>query len=129
MLSGVLLVALFFPAGVCADSFFRDQEREIDHLLEFIEHSGCTFVRNNSVYSGVRAKEHIQKKYTRIKKRKKELSAEQFISYAASRSSLSHKPYLVHCGAETMSSERWLLEELGRYRQSSAAHSSDFRSQ
>ncbi len=129
MLSGVLLLALFLPVGVSAASFPRDQEQEIDHLLDFVEHSDCTFIRNNSVYNGVRAREHIQKKYIRVKKRIKELSAEQFIRYAASRSSLSQKPYLVHCGVKTITSESWLLEELEYYRQSSAVHSSDFRVQ
>ena len=129
MLSGVLLLVLFFAVGVSADSFPRDQEREIEHLLDFVEHSDCTFVRNNSVYNGARAREHIQKKYIRVKKRIKELSAEQFIRYAASRSSLSQKPYLVHCGVRTISSESWLLEELEYYRQSSTVHSSDIRAQ
>lgn len=129
MLSGVLLLVLLFAVGVSADSFPRDQEREIEHLLDFVKHSDCTFVRNNSVYNGARAREHIQKKYIRVKKKIKELSAEQFIRYAASRSSWSQKLYLVHCGVRTISSESWLLEELEYYRQSSTVHSSDIRAQ
>lgn len=123
LLSGVLLL-LFFPASVVGDSLPRDHE-EIDHLLGFIEHSDCTFFRNNSSYSGARAREHIQKKYNYIKKRKTGLTAEQFIKYAASRSSLSQKPYRVYCGAEPVSSEKWLLDELERYRRSSTLDASD----
>ena len=129
LLSGVLLLAISFTVGASAGSSPRDEEHEVEHLIEFIGHSGCIFVRNDSAYSGVRAREHIQGKYNRLKKRKRELSAEQFISYAASRSSLSQKPYKVQCGAETITSERWLLEELEHYRQSSVVQSPDFRAQ
>lgn len=91
-------------------------------MLQFIEHSGCTFIRNNESYSGVRAREHIQKKFNYISKRKKQVSAEQFIKYAASQSSLSKKPYMVQCGTERITSESWLVGELEQYRQLSKNH-------
>ena len=95
----------------------HNQQQEIDHLLQFIEHSDCTFIRNNRSYSGVRAREHIENKFNYVKKRKQQLSAEEFIEYAASRSSLSKKQYQVNCGPDTLTSESWLVGELERYRQ------------
>jgi len=117
LFSGILLMVMLLPVTALSDSSSIESEQEIDHLLQFIEHSGCTFIRNNDSYDGARARAHIQKKYTYIKKRKNQVSAEQFIKYAASKSSLSKKVYMVHCGTKTMTSESWLVEELEQYRQ------------
>ena len=119
---GILLLLILLPVSAASESFGLDSEQEIGHLLQFIEHSECTFIRNNESYSGVRAREHIQKKFNYIKKRKKEVSAEQFIKYAASQSSLSKKPYTVNCGTRTLTSESWLIGELKQYRQLSKKH-------
>ncbi len=124
LFTGIILLSVLFPVIVVGESSHPELEEEIDHLLHFIEHSGCTFIRNSTSYDGVRAREHIQRKYSYILKRKKELSAEQFIRYAASRSSLSGKPYMVSCSSKTRTSESWLLEELERYRQTAVNHSS-----
>ena len=116
LLSGLLLLTLLPVQAVGSSSNVR-QQQEIDHLLQFIEYSDCTFIRNNESYSGLRAREHIEKKFNYVKKRKEQISAEEFIQYAASRSSLSKKEYMVNCGPKTMTSEGWLVEELARYRQ------------
>lgn len=124
LFAGLVLLSVLFPVIVAGEPSHPELEGEIDHLLHFVEHSGCTFIRNSASYDGVRAREHIQRKYSYILKRKKELSTEQFIRYAASRSSLSGKPYMVHCGSKTFTSESWLLEELERYRLAGVDHSS-----
>ncbi len=118
----ILLLLILVPVNAVGESSDLDSAQEIGHLLQFIEHSDCTFIRNNETYSGVRAREHIQKKFNYIKKRKKEVSAEQFIKYAASQSSLSKKPYMVNCGTRTLTSESWLIGELEQYRQLSKNH-------
>lgn len=123
LFSGILLLLLIvLPVMAIGEATRIDSEKEIEHLFQFIEHSGCTFIRNNDSYSGVRAREHIQKKFNYISKRKKQLSAEQFIKYAASKSSLSKKPYMVQCGTEMITSESWLVGELEQYRQLSKNH-------
>lgn len=123
LFSGILLLlVIVLPVVAIGESSGTDAEQEIDHLLQFIEQSGCTFIRNNESYSGVRAREHIQKKFNYIVKRKKQVSAEQFIRYAASQSSLSKKPYMVQCGTEMITSESWLVGELEQYRQLSKNH-------
>ena len=94
-------------------------EQEITHLLNFIENSGCIFIRNNKRYDGKRARDHLNTKYQYIQKRETNVSAEQFIQYAASQSSLSKKPYTVQCGsADPILSDQWLSRELNQFRQS-----------
>lgn len=110
-----LLLILFVPHGSMARQL-DVIEQEIDHLLVFVEHSPCVFVRNGTSYTGGKARAHIQKKLNYISKRKQEITTEQFIKYAASQSSLSKKPYTVQCGSKTITSENWLTEELARYR-------------
>lgn len=114
----IILVALFLPGIAGGEDSRLNDENEINHLLQFVERSDCTFVRNDVKYDGERARKHLERKYNFIKKRSKQVSAELFIEYAASKSSLSKKPYFVECGARTITSEQWLLGELERNRRS-----------
>jgi hypothetical protein len=60
-----------------------------------------------------RAKAHLLDKLAYIEKRGTVQSAEQFIELAASRSSLSGRPYQVRCGGQApVESRRWLGEQL-----------------
>ncbi len=92
----------------------RGWQEEVSHLLNYIAQSSCTFIRNGNVYNGAQARDHINRKYEHVKTRIS--SAEQFISYAASRSSMTGKSYQVTCGETTMPSNVWLDEELRNYR-------------
>jgi len=111
-----MLLAFFVPATVSGYESRLGDENEINHLLAFVEHSDCTFVRNDVKYDGERARKHLERKFNYIKKRTEQVSAELFIEYAASKSSLSKKPYTVECESRIITSERWLLDELERYR-------------
>ncbi len=87
---------------------------EVLHLLAYIKESGCTFYRNGKEYGSEEAQQHIERKYNHVKK--KIATAEHFIRYAATKSSLTGKPYTVVCdGVESPSSE-WLTRELEKYR-------------
>ena len=108
--AAVLLAALLVPAGAPAGT-----AEEIDHLLQYIEKSDCVFTRNGEEHTGVEALEHIRMKYNYVRKRVQ--TAEDFIKYAATKSSLSGKPYLVRCGEQEVSTADWLKEELARFRQ------------
>ena len=84
--------------------------QEIDHLLQYIESSNCIFIRNGSESSATEARAHIQTKYDIFKNRIK--NTEDFIKYAATKSSISGKPYKVRCnGQETLNAD-WLNAEL-----------------
>lgn len=89
-------------------------QQEVAHLLDFIAQSECSFIRNDKVYDADQARDHINRKYEHVKKRIS--SAEQFITYAASKSSMTGKKYQVICGETTMLSNEWLAEELRNYR-------------
>ena len=90
-------------------------QSEIDHLFRTIETSGCTFNRNGNIYDGQEAGEHIRKKYAHAKRRIK--STEDFIRYAATKSSMSGRPYQVTCDGIEMPTAEWLTEELVRFRE------------
>lgn len=86
---------------------------EIDAMLNRLEASGCQFLRNGSWHDGARAKAHLLDKLAYIEKRGTVQSAEQFIELAASRSSLSGRPYQVRCGERApVESRQWLGEQL-----------------
>jgi hypothetical protein len=111
------IVAVLLAAGfraLPAVGSEGDWQEEVSHLLDYIVQSSCTFIRNDKVYDGAQAGDHINRKYEQVKNRIS--STEQFISYAASRSSMTGKPYQVTCGETTMPSSVWLDEELRNYR-------------
>ena len=89
-------------------------EDEINHLLNYIGSSGCIFIRNNSRHNSEQAVHHIEKKYNYLKNRIKK--TEDFIDGAASRSSVTGRPYMIICGNIEMKTADWLRAELVRYR-------------
>lgn len=94
---------------------------EIEHLLEFINTSPCTFIRNGEIYAAEKAHSHIKRKFRYIETSIN--SAEEFIELVASRSSLSGAPYKVTCKGKEQLSSPWLHAELLRYRQALRKHS------
>jgi hypothetical protein len=91
-----------------------DMQGEIQHLLQFIENSGCQFERNGTVYDSKEARTHIEKKYNYVSSYVDE--TEDFIKYAATESSISGRKYRVICGESQQASGDWLLQELAHYR-------------
>jgi hypothetical protein len=91
---------------------------ETDHLLGYLETSGCDFFRNGTWYSDMKAvRAHAELKYRYFADRGRIHSAEDFIKWAGSRSEISGKPYLVRCGnSPVVPASQWLTEELYRYR-------------
>jgi hypothetical protein len=90
---------------------------EIDYLLQYVETSGCSFYRNGSWYDGSHAKAHLRTKYDYLAARKLIGSAEDFIDKAATKSSMSGKPYKIRCGSgEEVESGQWFHQVLVRYR-------------
>jgi hypothetical protein len=101
---------MLFTGAVIADT-----QQEINHLLEFVTNTSCQYERNGSVYDGVRAEQHIKRKYEYFKDKIK--SAEDFIKYSATKSTMSGKQYKIHCeNIATQNSSDWLLDELKKYR-------------
>ncbi len=110
-------IPVLLVAGISllpANGAGSDWHKEVAHLLDYIAQSNCSFIRNDKVYDADQARDHINKKYEYVKNRIS--SAEQFIAYAATKSSMTGKKYQVTCGVTTMLSNEWLEEELRNYR-------------
>jgi hypothetical protein len=113
----LILASLFFIGTAVADT-----QQEIDHLLGFVANTTCQYERNGSVYNGAKAEKHIKKKYAYFKDKIK--SAEDFIEYSATKSTMSGKQYKIHCAEmPTQNSSDWLLDELKKYRDSNMSSS------
>ncbi|HEY1058289.1 MAG TPA: DUF5329 domain-containing protein [Limnobacter sp.] len=98
-------------------------QREIEHLLAFVEQSPCEFNRNGSWYTTKDAVKHIRRKYQYLLDRDLTDTAELFIERAASESSFSGKAYQVRCpGQAVVRSGDWLRAELARYRVKPGGH-------
>lgn len=111
-----LVAALF--AGMAQAEPDATAQREIDHLLDYVAASSCTFVRNGDSYPASKARDHLAMKYRFTRSRLG--TAEEFIRYLATESSISHEPYKIVCGRQERPAGAWLAEELGRFRRASA---------
>ena len=89
-------------------------EREIDQLLDYIGSSDCEFERNGSTVTPARARSHIELKYGNT--RRYIDNSEDFIKYAATRSSLTGRAYQVRCNGVEQPTAAWLQTALERIR-------------
>jgi hypothetical protein len=113
LLACAATLALALPHAALASSA-EPAKDEIEHLLEFVGTSSCTFVRNGTEYPGDKAREHLAGKYQFAGSRIG--TAEEFIRYLATQSSMSGEPYHVKCGKTEGLAGAWLNDELSRYR-------------
>lgn len=92
-------------------------QQEVEHLFTHLEISGCQFNRNGSWYSASEAAAHIRKKYEYLLNRNLLKTTESFIEKAATKSSMSGKPYEVKCeGQPVVLNSVWFSKELNDYR-------------
>ncbi len=113
----LLLCGLLYLGGSAIADVPDDQVVEVDHLLAYVESSGCTFIRNGDQHTAADSVSHILKKYDYYRDDIK--STEDFIRYSATKSILSGKYYTVSCAGEaTINTSDWLLSELERFRAS-----------
>lgn len=92
--------------------------REIAALLSLLRVSPCRFERNGRWYDGAKAAAHLQNKLDHAVGRGiAPDSSERFIEEAASRSSLSGRPYRVKCGdAAPIPAATWFRARLRELR-------------
>jgi hypothetical protein len=115
------LLAAAAPGAATAGEPGADAQREIAHLLRYLEASKCAFYRNGTWHSSPEARAHLEEKYRYLKSRSGAVSAEDFLAHAATASSFSGAPYQVRCeGKESVASAKWLEAELLRYRATNA---------
>ena len=90
---------------------------EIHFLLGYVEGSGCEFNRNGTWYDSRAAQMHLRDKFNYLAAGNLTDTTEAFIENAATQSSLTGQAYTVRCaGGATMTSNRWLRDELARLR-------------
>ena len=92
-----------------------EQKPEVEHLVGFLATSDCSMIRNGRAHDGAEAAKHVRRKYKHF--RDDISSTEEFIELSATKSTMSSKPYEVHCpGEPPRQSADWLLDELEAYR-------------
>lgn len=115
-----LTAALAACGAVSAAELSNEAQKEITKLLDRIEASNCSFGRNGNWYPASEARKHLQMKLDYMVKRNMLGSTEEFISKAATASSVSGEAYQIRCGAQApIASAVWLTSELKRIRSSS----------
>ena len=117
---GVLSLAL--AAGVAAAEPDAQAQREIDHLLQFVGTSNCTFVRNGEPHPAAEAREHLASKYRFARSRIS--TADEFIRYLGTSSSSSGEAYKIVCAGKEGPAGAWLSGELERDRKAAAQRAS-----
>ena len=120
VLRAVLLFVTLLTAGASswAAAPSTAARTEIEHLLAFVANSGCQFNRNGTWYPAPEASAHLAEKERYLAERGRIASAEDFIAKAATKSSMTGRPYTVRCGSEpAVASDEWLTAELRRLRQ------------
>jgi hypothetical protein len=92
-------------------------EAEIRHLLDFVAQADVVFVRNGKDHTAKEAVDHMKKKRDHFAGKGKVKTAEDFITYAGTKSLLSGKLYQVRLpDGTTRPCADWLTAELKRYR-------------
>ncbi|WP_315388388.1 YfeK family protein [uncultured Stenotrophomonas sp.] len=103
-----IAAALIAVVGNATAAPSESARREIASLIGALDGSTCRFQRNGSWHDAAEAREHLQRKYDYLLKKDKVDTAEQFIERAASRSSMSGKPYRIACpGQPEQSAASW----------------------
>ena len=108
---GVPIALIFVTTPVASEA---GTEEEIAHLLEYVENSNCSFIRNGKGYDAAKARKHLEFKYSLAKHTVK--TTEDFISRIATKSSVSAIPYKVRCDSQEIPSADWFKAELIRFR-------------
>ena len=114
----IMLVATCLVAGFAfAQTPSEAARQEIAQLFGALKASDCRFYRNGSWHSAQKASAHLQRKYDYLLKKGLVSSTETFIELAASKSSMSGKPYQVRCGeAAPVTSKHWFSARLREIR-------------
>jgi hypothetical protein len=91
---GLLFCFVIGLLPICASARDAKEQARIDFIIHDVETSqGLKFIRNGSEYDGAAAAKHLRMKLNYAGDRVK--TAEDFIKYCATESSLTHQKYTV----------------------------------
>lgn len=110
-----LLLALLcaaLPVSAVPAAAQKNEAQKIEALIASVETlPGAVFIRNGSEFDGKQAAAHLRKKWNYAGKRIK--TAEQFISYCATESSMSGKKYKIRfADGRTVDSANFFHQQL-----------------
>lgn len=115
---------LFGPGSIAAANggdLTPAAQAEIAHLLDYLDASGCQFLRGGTWHDAHASRAHVETKYRFVQDRNLVGSAEEFIDKAVTASSVTGVAYQVRCGsAAPVASATWLKAELDRLRAQAA---------
>ena len=118
----LVLIGVLASAASWAQAPSPAVAREIEQLFAALEGSNCAFQRNGTWHGPRKASDHLRRKYDFLLEKGAVASTEVFIELAASRSSMSGKPYLVRCGnTAPIPSGRWFNDRLDSLRKTSTS--------
>jgi hypothetical protein len=108
----VVLMVLLSLVAVCAFAQDTSETAKIQYLITSVETlEGAKFIRNGSEYDARPAADHLRLKLKVAGKKVK--TAEDFIKYCASKSSITDKPYLMRfADGTTVKSEVYFRDKL-----------------
>jgi hypothetical protein len=111
-----ILLTLSWVSLLSQTSTFSEKDK-INYLLDELVKSKLIFIRNGDSYSAQEAKAHMEKKLeyggNRI------TNVDQFITYIATKSSISGKPYYVQFpDGKKIESSVWLRDKLKKLEES-----------
>lgn len=114
---GVALIGIGVGPFVATASSPTVAQIEVEYLLSAVASSECEFYRNGAWFDSQKASAHLRDKYTTLIAIGRFVTATDFIDKAATKSSLSGRPYLIRCaGGKPVPTNQWLREVLERYR-------------
>lgn len=122
------LLVLLSVKGALAEEGSQNkiEEQKIEFLLERVEKSGATFIRNGDEHPAAKAKEHLEHKMNMARKMfwffgpSKAISAREFIDKIAAKSSTSGKEYHIRTKeGKTYTTKEWLDMQLKEFPKSS----------
>jgi hypothetical protein len=107
----IMLVAVAVTGSARAP---REQER-IDYLINSLSAlKGAVFIRNGTEYGAVEARAHLEQKLRYAGERVK--TAEDFIRYCASESSMTHRPYQIRfADGKTVNTTEFFAQQLKEF--------------
>ena len=112
-----LTLLLLLAGSTVAQTPSAETTQEVGQLFAALKQSNCEFSRNGSWHNAQKASEHLQRKYDYLLKKRLVTTTESFIELAATRSSMSGKPYQVRCGKTApVSSNSWFKNQLNAVR-------------
>ncbi|SFZ98274.1 hypothetical protein MNB_SV-5-1787 [hydrothermal vent metagenome] len=110
-----MLKKLFLIMSLLVLPALADTTEEINHLINYVKTSKCSYIRDGKTYTGSEGAKHITAKYDYYKD--KINTAEDFIRLSATKSILLGTKYYIECpGSPKVESKKWLLEELKKFR-------------